>query len=154
DLSADIAQRALGRHARIGPEYARKDRGADGTKVNAGRADVLEADGRQVPLGDRLRKAMRGDLVDLEAGEGVDVAVALRLLVVEVVVLEAAEVIGRQRVQPVAAGQACRRVEPERRMLPPDREAEIEAGIGVREELAVGLIRAPGQFPAVALLMI
>src|SRR4029453_6513546 len=93
DLPAGIRDRAAQRAlVRVGDEGRDEERRARPGQVEAGRPDAPEQHRRQVPLGYPARVVGAGDLVDLEAGEGVWLAVAFLVAVVDPVVAEAAEI--------------------------------------------------------------
>ena len=118
-LGAHRIQRAVRAGPRLRGQHAGEQRGAHRTQEEARRADIGEAQRRQVQLQPAtLAKLRAGDLVDLEAREAVVFAVALHLAVIDVVVAEAAEVEVGQRVVAVAAADAGGVVEPDRGMLP------------------------------------
>src|SRR5207344_538967 len=98
-------------------EDAREAGGPEPREVEARRARAAEAQRRQVPLGHRACVVGAADLVDLEAGEGVGLAVALLLAVVDPVVAEAAEVeVGEGLVAVVSRSPAGRAPQPDRRV--------------------------------------
>ena len=151
DARVAVAQRRI---AGVRPQAGGEQRGPQPLEVEARRPGRLEHVGRRVPLDHLAHEVLRAELVDAEARERVELAVALDRLVVDVVVAEAAEIEIGHRAVAVAVGDAAGGPQPDRRMRERQREAEIELAVELRRQLAVDAVAVVDERPLGALLVV
>jgi protein-S-isoprenylcysteine O-methyltransferase Ste14 len=133
-LRAHVDERAPGlRAAGIGDERGREQRHPGPRGVEVERAEVAEAQRRQVPVERALGEVGPARRVEADAGEGSVAPVALRGLEVHPVVAEPAEVEVRERLGGVARRVAAGRAQPDRRVPERQRQPEVERADAERE---------------------
>ena len=97
---------------RVSVKDAAKNRGTHIGQIKLRRSCAFETVGRQVPFSDRLCKSAPGDFVNLKAGKGMVLAVALDFSIVHIVVFKAAKIVAGERVRAVALCYAAGIVKP------------------------------------------
>ena len=116
-MDADVEHAAAERReVHVRDEPPREERRPEPRRIERGGAEAAEAERGQVPVDECLREVGPADLVQLEAREALDLAVALRLLPVDVVVPEATEVEIRERLTPIPRREAAGGPKPDRRV--------------------------------------
>ena len=132
-LGAGIDQHAVIDQIRVGHETGREQREARPGAVELEKAQVPEAPRRQVQVDHRLAEVRAAHRVDVDAREAGHGAVALGILVVDVVVAERAEEEVRERLRAVARRIAGRGAQPHRGVRDRQRRTEIERAGGLRK---------------------
>ena len=112
-LEPDVFQLLVVLVAGIGFQHAAEDRAAHRVQIKRLRADILETQRREIEFGRRFREIPRGYLIDAETGEAVEIAIALDLAIVDIVVAEGAEIEIVEHVRGVAARGTDIVVEPQ-----------------------------------------
>src|SRR5688572_29250434 len=105
--------------------------------IEPGRAEVLEAHGRQVELDRRLDEIASGNLVQFRAWQAVGFAVALVVEVIDIIVAKPAEEEIRERLLPIVWRKSRRLAEPDRRVPNRESEAAIESAANACEQPAI-----------------
>ncbi len=143
-----------GFETRVAKQHAGEHGRTHRAQIEGRRADVAETHRREIPFADRLDEAARTDGVDVESGEAVELAVALDVAVVDIIVAEGAEVEIVEAVLGIAGAVAGRSVTPERGVLPGQRPAGARIQPGLGEEGAARVIRAEHAAQVIALFVV
>src|SRR5437868_6554715 len=113
-LRAEAAVILARRFARVREKRRAEDGRTQPIQIEARRTGRLEYDRRQIPLDHLADKASRAQLIDVEAGQRVVLAIALHVAVVDIIVPERAEIKARNGIAAVAARNAGRIAQPYR----------------------------------------